>query len=456
LVAIIFVLAILATILLGNGLVAPLAGLTKTAQEITGGNLDARAEVKSRDEIGILSQTLNTMTDNLQQLVLSLETRVRDRTAALEAASREAGRGAAQFEAITRVTAAISSIRNLDELLPLVSAVISEQFGYYHVGIFINDEASHSTYLIAANSDGGRRMLERRHSLKIGEQGIVGHVASRGEPRVAHRVGEDAVFFNNPDLPRTKSEAALPLHGANEIIGVLDVQSSEEDAFRPDELRILGVLADQVSLALENARLFEETRRSLTEAETLYRQYVHEAWSAAPREQQVTGYRFTPQGSFPLGEGEGAALPADRGKGDKPASSAVLAVPVELRGETIGELVIRGGDASPWTQEQIELVHAVAERVALSAENARLFEETGRSAERERLVTEITSKIRRSNDPRVMLQTALEELRSALGATNVQVISQTVSGAEQSTQPTPPPEERAGSSKPRRGNGAQE
>jgi GAF domain-containing protein len=299
-------------------------------------------------------------------------------------------------------------------------------------------------------------MLRRRHSLKIGEQGIVGHVASRGEPRVAHRVGEDAVFFNNPDLPGTTSEAALPLHGAHEIIGVLDMQSSEEDAFSPDELRTLGVLADQVSLALENARLFEATRRSLTEAETLYRQYVREAWRGKPREGQVTGYRFTPQGSFPLGEGDSAALPAQRGEDDEAASAAVLAIPIQLRGETIGDLVIRGSDDSPWTQEQIDLAHAVADRVALSAENARLFEETGRRAERERLVTEITSKIRRSNDPREMMQTALDELRSALGATDVQVIPQTVGGAMEDTPPTPPSEDHAGPSEAGPGNGAQE
>ena len=95
-------------------------------------------------------------------------------------------------------------------------------------------------YLIAANSEGGRRMLGRHHSLRIGEQGIVGYVAARGESRVARNVGEDIVFFNNPDLPATRSEAALPLKITNRIIGVLDVQSTKEDAFRADDLRVLA------------------------------------------------------------------------------------------------------------------------------------------------------------------------------------------------------------------------
>jgi GAF domain-containing protein len=328
---------------------------TATAREITAGDLDSRAEVKSRDEIGILSQTLNTMTENFQQLVHSLEERVRDRTAALEIASRDAARRAAQFETITRVTAAISMIRNLDELLPLVSRVISEQFGYYHVGIFVNDKGSGTTYLIAASSDGGQKMLQRRHSLKIGEQGIVGFVAARGEPRVAHHVGEDAVFFDNPDLPLTKSEAALPLRSATEITGVLDVQSTEEDAFSPDDVRILGVLANHVSLAFEKRSSSRRARRSLGEAETLYRQYVREAWRGAPGEKPVAGYRFTPQRSFPLAEDDLPRMSGDREAEAGTASAATLNIPIQLRGEIIGELVIRGGEGTPWTREQIEL-----------------------------------------------------------------------------------------------------
>ena len=183
--------------------------------------------------------------------------------------------------------------------MPLVAAVISQYFDFYHVGIFLNDEDQQFAWLIAANSEGGRRMLQRRHSLKIGSQGIVGYVAARGEFRVARNVGEDAEYFNNPDLPETKSEAALPLRRGAEIAGVLDVQSTKEDAFTDDDLRILAILADQVSLAMENTRLFETTRRSLMEAETLYRQYVQEAWSRLPQQDQVTGYRYTPRVHLP-------------------------------------------------------------------------------------------------------------------------------------------------------------
>jgi GAF domain-containing protein len=420
----------------------PLAALTQTAKEITAGNLDARAPILSRDEIGILARTLNSMADNFQGLVQSLEQRVRDRTSALAVASEDANRRASQFEAVTRVTRAIGAIRNVSELMPLVTDVISQTFGYYHVGIFLNDEATQNAYLIAANSEGGRRMLGRHHSLRIGEQGIVGYVAARGETRVARNVGEDIVFFNNPDLPATKSEAALPLRSASRIIGVLDVQSTKEDAFLADDLRVLEVLADQVGLAIENTRLFETTQRSLTETETLYRQYVRDAWRRFQPAERITGFRFTPRGSMPLG----LTPPSEEGRAsairDVSTQPLGLTVPIELRGEAIGELVIQGTKKSDLSQDQIDLIQAVAERVALSVENARLFDETSRRAARERLVTEITSKIRSVNDPQEMMNMALEELRTALGATKVQIVPQTIpdkSDDDGHPDPVPPP-----------------
>ena len=107
-----------------------------------------------------------------------------------------------------------------------------------------------------------------------------------------------------------------------------------------------------------------------------------------------------------------------------------VVVPIKLRGETIGTLVVQSQSANTLNQGQRDLIEAVAERVALSAENARLFEETTRRAERERLVSDITGKIRSVNDPQTMIQTAMEELRKVLGASRVEVIPQAVKGTE--------------------------
>ena len=118
-----------------------------------------------------------------------------------------------------------------------------------------------------------------------------------------------------------------------------------------------------------------------------------------------------------------------KNKGKQERSSQVT-VPIELRGEIIGTLIVQTPSEDILNQDQVDLIKAVAERVALSAENARLFEETTHRAERERLVSDITGKIRSVQDPQTMIQTAMEELRNALGASRVEVIPHAVNGKE--------------------------
>jgi GAF domain-containing protein len=312
-------------------------------------------------------------------------------------------------------------------LFPRITTVVSDKFGFYHVGIFLLDEISEYAVLIAANSAGGKVMLERNHRLRVGQEGIVGYAASTGKPRIALDVGQDAVYFNNPDLPETHSEVALPLISKNIIVGVLDVQSVEVAAFTDEDIQMLSLLADQVSLAIENARLFEETRRALAEAEMLTRRSTEEAWSRMPEQQKLLGYRYDVGGSSPIKHPVKLALGGGK---RKKTESVQTMVPIELRGQVIGELVVQSPSGKGWSQDQLDLIRAVAERVALSAENARLFEETTARADRERLVSEITSKIRSNNDPQSMIQTAIQELRAALGASRVDVIPQLLTGSE--------------------------
>ena len=215
---------------------------------------------------------------------------------------------------------------------------------------------------------------------------------------------------------------ALPLRSGGQVVGVLDVQSDRPEAFTEEDISVLSILADQVSLAIDNVRLFETTRRSLSEAEALYRQYLRQAWSRLPREQQLAGFRYSITGAAPL-EKPVSIDQTNTEDGSRPkAPGTPLVVPIKLRGEIIGNLLVQDPQINKWTRDQIDLAQAVADRVALSVENARLFDETSRRAERERLVTEITSKIRVTNDPDAMIQTALDELRNALGASQVQLV----------------------------------
>ena len=430
----IFLLTLLVTTNFSNNLTEPLTSLAETADEMAKGNLNVRVNITEQNEFGTLATALNTMASNLKESIDNLEVRVANRTTEvqersreLETANRQIQRRANQFEALAQVAQSIASIRDPQELLPLITSVISEYYEFYHVGIFLIDEPNEFAVLTAANSEGGKRMLERNHRLRVGEEGIVGNVTATGEPRIALDVGVDAVYFGNPDLPDTHSEMALPLKSGGKIIGALDVQSTESGAFTNDDVQTLSLLADQVSLAIENARLFENSNKTLNELQTVMRQTTREAWARLPERQNLLGFRYNSMGAAPLKE------PLDLGhKGSAKGSvSTSYIVPIELRGEVIGNLVVQSPSGGTWNEDQQDLIKAVAERVALSAENARLFDETTQRAERERLVSEITGKIRSHNDPQAMIETALQELRNALGASRIEIIPRNTSGKDE-------------------------
>jgi GAF domain-containing protein/HAMP domain-containing protein len=415
----IFALASITSLAIGNRLTTPLQALTRVANEIISGNFDAKSDVQTQDEIGTLSNTINAMSTYIKDLVKTLEGRVEERTAALQDSLQKNEKRSKQYQAIAKVTQAITATQNLQEVLPQISQVISQQFGYYHVGIFLNDAANQYTVLGAANSEGGKRMLRRGHQLKIGEQGIVGYVTGTGRPRVAADVGSDAVFFNNPDLPETHSEMALPLAISGEIIGALDVQSTEPNAFQDEDVEVLSTLAEQVSIAIQNARLYEQTQKSLAEAESVSRQYFTDTWKQLSQESKIAGYRYTTAGTTPIAEEN---IP-DFMHTDRKS----ITVPIIIRGQTIGELAVLVPKQEQIKADQMDLIHAVADRVGIFAENARLFDETVRRAEREQLVSGITAKIRSTNDPQEMLQTAIQELREELKVSRIEIVPQKVS-----------------------------
>lgn len=369
------------------------------------------------------NRELQGLSTSLEQVIHERTNELAKRTEDLEHANRRIQSRADKFEAVAQVAQAISTIRDLKDVLPRTAGVISENFGFYHVGIFLLDEVNEYAVLSATNSEGGAKMMARKHRLKVGEQGIVGNVTRTGVPRIAMDVGADAVFFNNLELPETHSEMALPLKSGNQIIGALDVQSTQRGAFTEEDIQLLSLLANQVTLAIENARLFDETRRALAESEAVIRQSTRETWRSLPVEQNLLGYRYTLAGASPL-------VKAVELKDSKKTETKQIVVAIQLHGEVIGNLVVQSAAGSDMSQDQLDLIKAVAERVAISAENARLFDETTRRAERERTVSDITSKIRSVNNPQAMIQTAIEELRNALGASRVEVIPQTIKGTE--------------------------
>jgi GAF domain-containing protein/HAMP domain-containing protein len=425
---ILLMVAVIVSLALGQVIAAPIQRLTQVASQIAAGNLSVKATSTSTDETGILADAFNTMTTRLHQTLDGLEHTVEERTAALYSANEKNERRARQFESIAQVARTISSTRDLDVLLPQITAVISREFGFYHVGIFLLDTAKEYAVLSAANSAGGQVMLERGHRLKVGETGIVGYVTGTGEARVALDTGADATFFNNPDLPDTRSEIALPLRVGSEIIGALDVQSTEPDVFAQEDINILSTLADQVSIAIQNARQFEQTRHALNEAEALAKQFAQVGWQQFTRNKKLAGIYHTGARSKILYGASGKEREEgswERNQPQKKTRGAYLSLPIKLRGEVIGSVDVRSPDNRPWDQDELDIVTAIIERAAIAMENARLLEESQRLASKEAKIGEVTAKISASINMRNVLQTAVEELGHALPGSEVVIQFQT-------------------------------
>ena len=307
--------------------------------------------------------------------------------------------------------------------------MISRYFDFYHAGIFLIDDAHEYAVLQAANSEGGQRMLARGHKLRVGQVGIVGYVADIGVPRIALNVGADAVFFNNPDLPMTCSEMALPLKARGQVIGVLDVQSIEESAFSNEDIETLQVMADQVALALDNAQLLKESRDAFEELRVLYGQQTRQVWKEH-LEHSSLSFRYSHTGLI-AGEELSRAESLQNEDELTPVTGPVLRtkdgkhemqVPLILRGQVLGSLVLRREiDQRPWSQDDLRLAADLIAQVLPALENARLLEEIQQRAQMEGLVGQVSSRIQSSLDLETVLKTAVQEIGLAVNATRVQI-----------------------------------
>ena len=410
------ILVVMAVIglLLTNRLADPIQKLAAAAQRIGAGQWDAPLPRAGNDEMGVLSQAFATMTGQLRELMESLEQRVAERT-------RELERRAVQLATAAQVSRAATSVLDPDELMRQTVNLIRDHFGFYYVGLFLLDEAKHWAVLRAGTGKPGRQMLEAGHRLQVGGESMVGWCTANAQARIALDVGEEAMRFDNPLLPETRSEMTLPLISRGQVIGALTVQSTEVAAFSDEDISALQTMADQLAVAIDNARLFREVQSSLEEAQTIHRHYLREAWQDFTSLPEARlGYRYTEPG---LTSPEETWLPAmteavqreDAVTAADGREGVELAVPITLRGQTIGALGLRRDEASGWTADEVAIVQAVAEQIALTLENMRLFEETRRRARREQIIREITTKMRGSTGLDTILQTTVEELAKVLG-----------------------------------------
>ena len=374
------------TLMLSRSLTNPINSLIQTFTRVEQGNLSERARVVSSDEIGDLTIYFNRMISRLQELEQTMEKRVSERTEQLRV-SNEVGRIA-------------TTILDPDTVINRVVELITGSFDYYYAAIFLVEESNRWAELRAATGTAGKILLERHHQLQINKTSMVGNAITTHEAQVALDVGDAPVRFNNPLLPDTRAEIAIPLLVGERVIGALDVQSIREADFNPEIISTLQSMANQVAIAIENARLFKEMDQALAELRQINQQYITAAWSEKLKNKS---YAYTSQSS---------AI-------QQPGDSKEVEVKLNLRDQAIGS--IRLETDGNWSQEDQAWVESLATQVAVSLENARLVDESQQTAFRERLSASIVQKIWSTNSLEGILQTAVRELGRAFDASEATI-----------------------------------
>ena len=362
----------------------PIYDLITTFNKIEQGDLTQRAPVSGTDELGIVTVQFNRMVARLETLQNSLEQQVTERTKQL-AATNEVGRVAA-------------SSLDPEQLLAKVIPLIPEQFGYYFAAIYLVDPSGKWAELKEATGEAGRVLKQNHHRLEITGKNMVGTAIRELSPRIAQIASEEKQRFENPLLPYTRSEMALPLMVGDRVLGALNVQSTRESDFGPQVIETMQNMAGQVAIALENARLYQEAQQIIKEMRAVQQQYLLEGWQGLSEENDKLEYR--------IGD-------------EEDENSKKLEVSISLRDQILGQIMLES--QTEWTPDQQSLVDAVATQAAIALENARLVSESRHIALRERMAAEINSKIWSSATIDGVLQTVVKELGRRLDASSATI-----------------------------------
>ena len=405
-------LLILLALIFNQLTVPPLTRLRRATQALADGNFEMDVpDAKRGDEIGLLATSFVNMRDQVHTLIEDLENRVAARTRDMSAT-----------QDISRFAA---SQRDLQTLMDRVVDLIVERFeNIYHAQIFLVDEDKRDAVLRASTGEVGKQLLSRGHRLGIGSLSVIGQVTQQGRLIVARDAAVSQIHRRNEFLPDTRAELAIPLRVGETVIGALDVQSKIRDTFEEDQMNVLQTMADQIAVAIQNALLYEESLRRFAEIEASNRESTRHAWQEFIRDQRMDA--IIKDAGFPTDVDVSDLRRAAIKRGEPvigkitERNTIPIAVPVQLRGQVLG--------AVEWeipvqtlSEEKLELAKELANRLALSLDNARLFQESQRATERERLVNNIAAKLTAQTTINDILQTAVREVGQALRSPEVSI-----------------------------------
>ncbi len=333
-----------------------------------------------------------------------------------------------QRDLANQIARDIASLTDQPALLQKTVDLIRDRFGFYHAGVFLLDQDKEFAILCSATGEAGKRMLEQKHKLRTGQEGIVGRVVSTAEPRIALDVDADAVHFRNLLLPETRSEMALPLKVGETLIGALDVQSQQESAFVKEDIDILQTIADQLAIGIERTRILEKLETTKKDLANLSESVTGQSWQrfaqkagalvsfTAGTDGEKVEAAISPESKESMNSGQVVEKKVRVGRDEK----LVMAIPLRLKDQTIGSLDLHF-DSPEVDEGTRQYYSALADRLAVSLENTRKNEETKIRASNEHLVRDLTTKVQSYTSVDDILKTAASELGRSLGLSEVEI-----------------------------------
>jgi GAF domain-containing protein/HAMP domain-containing protein len=399
-------------------LAGPITRLTAVAGQVAGGELTVQAEIESKDEIGQLATTFNMMTGQLRETIDTLEQRVADRTQRLEIVANLGER--------------LSAILDVEQLLLEIVNQVKESFDYYHAHVYILDEEKRDLVMTAGAGEPGRQMKAKGHHISLdAPTSLVARAARTGQIVWVDNVREAEDWLPNPLLPDTFSEMAIPIVLEEKVVGVLDVQEDEIASLDEGDANLLRSLANQVAVAMRNARLFEEVQSALAEAHAVQERYFGQAWDKAKVSKEIRQYLYVQPGAVPLDETKEQVLTEARQQAlaqegltvlaldDNGSKAKTLVTPITLRDQPIGALQLyTSGEGEQWTGDDLAAIETILNQFTQTAENLRLFDEARGRASFERKVSEIAKKLQQAPNLEALTKIAGEELGKALGVSH--------------------------------------
>lgn len=407
------VVILLSVLLLTNRMVLPpIRNLRTAILAVIRGDFEVPISAVGRnDELGSLASSFVDMRQHMRNVTADMEAKLQARTRDVK---------------ITQdIAREVTAERDLPTLMTTVVNLIIRNFsGIYHAQIFLIDEDGKFAVLRASTGAAGRELLSRGHKLGVGSVSVIGQVTEQGQVVVARDTAESSLHRQNEFLGETRAELAIPLRLGEKIIGALDVQSKQPDSFADDQVAALQTLADQITIAIENTRLYADTERLLREAEIEQGLETRRAWQQQLNQQRQsglqtrigaeTGYNFKRLSDAVMRSGKAIV-------GDATDRNTIpFVVPISLRGQTLG-VVEYEVPAVDFEYAKVLLAQELVLRLAISLENARLFQASQQATERERVVNDISAKLTGQTNIEDILQTAVREIEQALRTPQVAI-----------------------------------